>query len=140
MRLAATVDEELGTNVDIDLEVLDGENMVGCRRCWKIANGVYKQPKTGEEPQEGEDADDTDSAEGASPTAPDDAMRDLAETLRSPFKFIVFLDDLSFSREDDNFAALKAFIEGGLAGKPANLVIYATSNRRHLIRESFADR
>lgn len=63
-----------------------------------------------------------------------------AETLRPPFKFIVFLDDLSFSREDDNFAALKAFIEGGLAGKPANLVIYATSNRRHLIRESFADR
>nr|WP_300186009.1 ATP-binding protein [uncultured Agathobaculum sp.] len=63
-----------------------------------------------------------------------------SETLRSPFKFIVFLDDLSFSREDDNFAALKAFIEGGLAGKPANLVIYATSNRRHLIRENFADR
>ncbi|MGI6180476.1 MAG: ATP-binding protein [Agathobaculum sp.] len=63
-----------------------------------------------------------------------------AETLRSPFHFIVFLDDLSFSREDDNFAALKAFIEGGLAGKPENLVIYATSNRRHLIRESMADR
>ena len=63
-----------------------------------------------------------------------------AETLRSPFKFIVFLDDLSFSREDDNFAALTGFIAGGLAGKPANLVIYATSNRRHLIRESFADR
>ncbi len=63
-----------------------------------------------------------------------------AETLRSPFRFIVFLDDLSFSREDDNFAALKAFIEGGLAGKPSNLVIYATSNRRHLIRETFADR
>ena len=62
------------------------------------------------------------------------------QTLRSPFRFIVFLDDLSFSREDDNFAALKAFIEGGLAGKPANLVIYATSNRRHLIRETFADR
>ncbi|MFQ9128489.1 MAG: DUF815 domain-containing protein [Butyricicoccaceae bacterium] len=37
-------------------------------------------------------------------------------------------------------AALKAFIEGGLAGKPSNLVIYATSNRRHLIRESMADR
>lgn len=62
------------------------------------------------------------------------------ETLRSPFRFIVFLDDLSFNREDDNFAALKAFIEGGLAGKPDNLVLYATSNRRHLIRESFADR
>ena len=66
--------------------------------------------------------------------------RIFAETLRSPFRFIVFLDDLSFSREDESFAALKAFIEGGLAGKPANLVIYATSNRRHLIRESFADR
>lgn len=63
-----------------------------------------------------------------------------AETLRSPFRFIVFLDDLSFHREDDNFAALKAFIEGGLAGKPGNLVLYATSNRRHLVRESFADR
>ena len=56
------------------------------------------------------------------------------QTLRSPFRFIVFLDDLTFSSEDDNFAALKAFIEGGLAGKPSNLVIYATSNRRHLIR------
>lgn len=63
-----------------------------------------------------------------------------AQALRSPFRFIVFLDDLSFRREDDNFSALKAFIEGGLAGKPENLVIYATSNRRHLIRESFADR
>ena len=62
------------------------------------------------------------------------------QTLRSPFRFIVFLDDLTFSSEDDNFAALKAFIEGGLAGKPSNLVIYATSNRRHLIRESMADR
>ena len=45
------------------------------------------------------------------------------QTLRSPFRFIVFLDDLTFSSEDDNFAALKAFIEGGLAGKPSNLVI-----------------
>ena len=62
------------------------------------------------------------------------------QTLRSPFRFIVFLDDLTFDREDDNFAALKAFIEGGLADKPSNLVIYATSNRRHLIRESMADR
>ena len=62
------------------------------------------------------------------------------QTRRAPFHFIVFLDDLSFSHEDQNFAALKAFIEGGLAGRPSNLVIYATSNRRHLIRESFADR
>ena len=62
------------------------------------------------------------------------------QTLRSPFRFILFLDDLSFSREDRNFAALKAFIEGGLAGKPANLVIYATSNRRHLIKENYSDK
>ena len=53
-----------------------------------------------------------------------------------PFRFIVFPDDPTFSREDDNFAALRAFIEGGLAGKPSNLVIYGTSNRRHLIRET----
>lgn len=66
--------------------------------------------------------------------------RIFSEVLRSPFRFIVFLDDLSFQQEDNNFAALKAFIEGGLAGKPDNLVLYATSNRRHLIRESFADR
>ena len=58
----------------------------------------------------------------------------------SPFRFIVFLDDLSFDQEDENFAALKAFIEGGLAGRPENLVIYATSNRRHLVRESFSSR
>ena len=62
------------------------------------------------------------------------------QTLRSPFRFIVFLDDLTFDREDDNFAALKAFIEGGLAGKPSNLVIYATSNRRHLIKENYSDK
>ena len=58
----------------------------------------------------------------------------------SPFKIIVFLDDLTFDKEDDNFAQLKAFIEGGLTGKPDNLILYATSNRRHLIRESFAER
>ncbi len=58
----------------------------------------------------------------------------------SPFRFIVFLDDLAFDQEDENFAALKAFIEGGLAGWPDNLVIYATSNRRHLVRESFSSR
>lgn len=58
----------------------------------------------------------------------------------SPFRFIVFLDDLAFDQEDENFAALKAFIEGSLAGRPRNLVIYATSNRRHLVRESFSSR
>lgn len=59
---------------------------------------------------------------------------------RSPFTFILFLDDLSFTAEDERFAALKAFIEGGVAGKPHNMAIYATSNRRHIIRESFSDR
>lgn len=63
-----------------------------------------------------------------------------AYAAKSPYKIIVFLDDLTFEREDDNFAALKAFIEGGLTGKPDNLILYATSNRRHLIRESFSDR
>lgn len=57
-----------------------------------------------------------------------------------PMKFIVFIDDLSFSAGDDNFAALKAVLEGGLASRPANVLIYATSNRRHLLRETFSDR
>ena len=57
-----------------------------------------------------------------------------------PLKFIVFIDDLSFSDGDDNFAALKAVLEGGLASRPDNVVIYATSNRRHLLRETFSDR
>ena len=55
-------------------------------------------------------------------------------------KFIVFIDDLSFSDGDDSFAALKAVLEGGLASRPANVVIYATSNRRHLLRETFSAR
>jgi len=59
---------------------------------------------------------------------------------RAPFSFILFLDDLSFSQEDENFIALKALIEGGLAGQPSNVLIYATSNRRHMIRESMAER
>ena len=57
-----------------------------------------------------------------------------------PQKFIVFIDDLSFTQQDDSFAALKAILEGGLAARPKNLLIYATSNRRHLVRERFSDR
>ena len=57
-----------------------------------------------------------------------------------PMKFILFIDDLSFSGNDDSFAALKAVLEGGLASRPANVLVYATSNRRHLLRESFRDR
>lgn len=59
---------------------------------------------------------------------------------RAPFSFILFLDDLSFSQEDENFIALKALIEGGVAGQPSNVLIYATSNRRHMIRESMSER
>lgn len=57
-----------------------------------------------------------------------------------PMKFIVFIDDLSFSKQDDTYAALKAVLEGGLAARPENTLIYATSNRRHLLRETFSDR
>lgn len=57
-----------------------------------------------------------------------------------PLKFIIFIDDLSFSGEDKSYAQLKAVLEGGLAARPDNTLIYATSNRRHLIKESFSDR
>mgnify|MGYP000858723284 CR=1 FL=1 len=57
-----------------------------------------------------------------------------------PMHFIIFIDDLSFSREDSTYATLKSVLQGGLASKPANSLIYATSNRRHLLRENFSDR
>lgn len=55
-------------------------------------------------------------------------------------KFILYIDDLSFEQEDKGFSALKTALEGGLERRPDNVVIYATSNRRHMIRESFSDR
>lgn len=55
-------------------------------------------------------------------------------------KFIIFVDDLSFEDSEDSFTALKAVLEGGLESKPNNVLIYATSNRRHLIKETFSDR
>ena len=57
-----------------------------------------------------------------------------------PLRFIIFIDDLSFTQQDDTYAALKAVLEGGLAAQPENALIYATSNRRHLVRECFSDR
>jgi len=54
--------------------------------------------------------------------------------------FILFIDDLSFEKQDDSFNALKAVIEGGIEAKPKNVVIYATSNRRHLVKERINDR
>ncbi|MBO4382552.1 MAG: ATP-binding protein [Clostridia bacterium] len=64
----------------------------------------------------------------------------MEELRNNPLKFIIFVDDLSFQKDDDNFATLKAILEGSASVKAPNTVIYATSNRRHLIRESFADR
>lgn len=64
----------------------------------------------------------------------------LDELGSNPLKFILFIDDLSFQRDDDNFSALKAVLEGSVSAKAQNIVIYATSNRRHLVKESFSDR
>jgi hypothetical protein len=55
-------------------------------------------------------------------------------------RFILFVDDLSFEENETGYKDLKALLEGGLETRPANVLIYATSNRRHLIRENFADR
>ncbi len=54
-------------------------------------------------------------------------------------KFIVYLDDLSFESNDDSYKALKACLEGSLQPQPDNVIIYATSNRRHLMPESMQD-
>lgn len=64
----------------------------------------------------------------------------LDELSANPLKFILFIDDLSFSANDPNYAALKAVLEGSVAAKSANVVVYATSNRRHIVRETFSDR
>ena len=62
------------------------------------------------------------------------------ELSQNPLKFILFIDDLSFAEENDDFYALKAVLEGSVSAKTRNLVIYATSNRRHLIKELFSER
>jgi predicted AAA+ superfamily ATPase len=58
----------------------------------------------------------------------------------APQKFIIFVDDLSFEEDDDAYKALKVVLEGNITARPQNVVVYATSNRRHLIREFFGDR
>ncbi|MDR0561793.1 MAG: ATP-binding protein [Spirochaetaceae bacterium] len=55
-------------------------------------------------------------------------------------RFIIFIDDLSFETADDSFTALKRILEGGAEAKPPNTAVYATSNRRHLVKEPQADR
>ncbi|MGI8932966.1 MAG: ATP-binding protein [Phormidesmis sp.] len=59
---------------------------------------------------------------------------------RTPQKFIIFVDDLSFEDDDEAFKALKVVLEGGVTARPQNVVVYATSNRRHLIREFYDER
>ena len=58
----------------------------------------------------------------------------------NPLKFIIFIDDLSFNKNDDCFSMLKAALEGSASAKASNAVIYATSNRRHIVKENFSDR
>lgn len=58
----------------------------------------------------------------------------------NPLKFIIFIDDLSFNKNDDSFSMLKAALEGSASAKAGNAVIYATSNRRHIVKETFAER
>ncbi|MBD2099370.1 ATP-binding protein [Leptolyngbya sp. FACHB-261] len=68
-------------------------------------------------------------------------LTQISERLRElPQKFILFVDDLSFETDERSYSPLKVLLEGSLSARPQNLVVYATSNRRHLVREFFADR
>ncbi len=64
----------------------------------------------------------------------------MEELSRNPLKFILFIDDLSFHNQEEGFGTLKAILEGSVSVRNDNTVIYATSNRRHLIRENFSAR
>lgn len=64
----------------------------------------------------------------------------LDELSGNPLKFILFIDDLSFQESDDDFSALKAVLEGSISARSHNTVIFATSNRRHIVRETFSAR
>jgi predicted AAA+ superfamily ATPase len=63
----------------------------------------------------------------------------LAILKASPFRFIVFCDDLSFDHDDTSYKSLKAVLEGGIEGRPKNVIFYATSNRRHLMPRDMID-
>ena len=63
----------------------------------------------------------------------------IAQIKNRNYKFIIYMDDLSFEEFEIEYKYLKAVIEGGLEKKPDNILIYATSNRRNLIREKFSD-
>ena len=71
-------------------------------------------------------------------------LRELPELIDklsgNPLKFIIFIDDLTFTSGENCFGALKAALEGSVSTRSDNIAIYATSNRRHLVKESFSDR
>ncbi len=68
------------------------------------------------------------------------ALPVLVERLRrEPHRFVVYCDDLSFEGHDDAYKALKSVLDGTLTGPPENVLLYATSNRRHLLPESMSD-
>ncbi len=63
-----------------------------------------------------------------------ESLPELMTVLRvAPHRYIVFCDDLSFDADDTSYKSLKAALEGGIEGRPANVILYATSNRRHLL-------
>jgi uncharacterized protein len=69
-----------------------------------------------------------------------ESLPDLMALMRdAPYRFIVFCDDLSFEAEDTSYKSLKAMLEGGIEGRPDNVVFYATSNRRHLMARDMVD-
>ncbi len=69
-----------------------------------------------------------------------DSLPKLMTQLKAaPFRFILFCDDLSFDHDDTSYKSLKAALEGGVEGRPANVIFYATSNRRHLLPRDMID-
>jgi predicted AAA+ superfamily ATPase len=69
----------------------------------------------------------------------DSLPRCLAFLKAAPFRFIVFCDDLSFDHDDTSYKSLKAVLDGGIEGRPKNVLFYATSNRRHLMPRDMID-
>jgi len=69
-----------------------------------------------------------------------ESLPDLMDVLReTPQRFIVFCDDLSFDAEDTSYKSLKTMLEGGIEGRPENVIFYATSNRRHLLAREMVE-
>ena len=73
-----------------------------------------------------------------------DGLKGMPELIRSlsgrKQRFILFIDDLAFDQDDHTYSVVKTILEGGLERRPDNVAIYATSNRRHLVRQTFSDR